>query len=130
MAEKRPLSPHLQVYRWQWTMLLSIVHRATGVALSIGSLLLALWLVSLAMGPASFERAQLILGTWPGLILLAGWSFALFYHLLNGLRHLAWDIGWGLELKDAFASGMVVLIGAVALTVLTWALAASIYGGF
>ncbi len=130
MAEKRPLSPHIQVYRWQWTMLMSIVHRATGVALAIGSILLVLWLVSLAAGPASFERAQLILGSLPGLVLLGGWSFALFYHLLNGLRHLAWDAGWGLELKDAFASGMVVIIGAAALTGLTWVLAASIYGGF
>lgn len=130
MKKPAPLSPHIQVYRWQWTMLTSIAHRATGVALAVGSLLLALWLVSLAMGPASFARAQLILGSVPGLILLAGWSFALFYHLLNGLRHLAWNAGWGMELKDAFTSGMIAIIGAVALTVLTWVLAASIYGGY
>jgi succinate dehydrogenase / fumarate reductase cytochrome b subunit len=130
MADNRPLSPHIQVYRWQWTMLLSILHRATGIALSVGTLLLALWLISLAMGPLSFARAQLILGSGPGLILLAGWSFALFYHLLNGLRHLAWDAGWGFELKSAYASGMIAVGGAVILTVLVWIGALSVYGGF
>ena len=129
MADNRPLSPHLQIYRWQWTMLGSILHRASGVALAVGSLLLVAWLVSLAAGPASFERAQAILGSLPGLILLAGWTWSLFYHLLNGLRHMAWDVGWGFELADARAGATVTLIGSIVLTGVVWFLAFSIYGG-
>lgn len=120
MADKRPTSPHIQIYRWQWTMSLSILHRATGIALGVGTLLLALWLVSIAAGPSSYARAQSLIGSWPALILLAGWTLALFYHLLNGLRHLAWDIGWGFELTHAYASGMVVLAGSIVLTIIVW----------
>lgn len=128
MGDDRPTAPHIQIYRWQWTMLASILHRTTGVALAVGSLLLALWLVSLAGGPTPYDRAQNILGSLPGMILLAGWTLALFYHLLNGLRHLAWDAGLGLELPAAYASALVVFLGAGALTVLAWVLGLSIYG--
>ena len=87
----RPLSPHLQVYRPQWTMVLSISHRITGVGLSLGTLLLVYWLAAAAAGPEAFETAQEVIGSWIGRLFLFGWTFALFYHLCNGIRHLVWD---------------------------------------
>ena len=119
-SENRPLSPHLQVYRLQWTMLLSITHRATGVALAAGALLLASWLIALANGPQSFQAIQDFLASWVGRLLLFGWTWSLMYHLANGLRHLAWDAGKGLELPAAQASGYLVLIVSVLLTVAVW----------
>ncbi len=83
----RPLSPHLQIYRWQWTMALSILHRATGVALAAGTLLLVCWLMSLATGATAFADLQKFLVSLPGKVCLIGWSWALFYHLANGIRH-------------------------------------------
>ena len=87
MTDPRPLSPHLQVYRWQLTSVLSILHRATGVALSVGTVLLVWWLVAAAEGPEAYAQVQGFLGSWVGLVLLFGWSVALHYHLCNGLRH-------------------------------------------
>lgn len=124
----RPLSPHLQVYRWQWTMALSILHRITGVALAVGTLLLVWWLAAAAYGEAAYAEAQGFLGSLVGQLLLAGWTLALFFHLCNGIRHLVWDSGRGLELKPAYRSGLLVLAAAVALTVLTWVLACSLMG--
>src|SRR5688500_2907199 len=95
--QDRPLSPHLQIYRWQITMVMSILHRITGVALAVGTLLLIWWLVAAAAGPDAFATAQDFLGSILGRLLLLGWSWALFYHLCNGIRHLAWDAGWGFE---------------------------------
>jgi succinate dehydrogenase / fumarate reductase cytochrome b subunit len=116
----RPLSPHLQVYRWQITSVLSILHRFTGVALVFGALLLAYWLTAAAYGPEAFARAQAFLGSWFGRLILFGMTFALFYHLANGVRHLAWDIGWGFELVTLRRTGIVVVIAAFVLTVLAW----------
>ncbi|MCW5773837.1 MAG: succinate dehydrogenase, cytochrome b556 subunit [Rhodospirillaceae bacterium] len=121
----RPLSPHLQVYRWQWTMALSILHRATGIALAVGTLLLTYWLVSAALGPDAYAAARRFLTSWIGVILLMGWSAAFYYHLFNGVRHLLWDTGRGFELKTARASGYAVFGGAVAATVLTWIVVAA-----
>lgn len=118
----RPLSPHLQIYRWQWTMALSILHRIAGVALGLGSLLLVYWLTAAAQGPAAFARAQAFVGSWFGLLLLFGFSVALFYHLANGIRHLFWDAGRGFELKSAYASGLAVLAATAVLTLLAWVL--------
>src|SRR5437870_12882331 len=87
---ERPLSPHLQVYRWQLTSVLSILHRASGVALSLGTILLVWWLVAAAEGPDSYAAVQAFLGSWIGLVLLFGWSVALFFHLCNGRRLLGW----------------------------------------
>ncbi len=98
----RPLSPHLQIYRWQLTSVLSILHRATGVVLSAGALLLVWWLVAAASGPDAFEGVQDFLGSWFGLLLLFGWSLSLFYHLCNGIRHLVWDTGHALDLKSTY----------------------------
>ena len=124
-ASNRPLSPHLQVYRPQLTSVLSITHRATGVALALGLLLLVYWLVALAAGPESFASARELVGSWIGKIVLLGFSFALFYHLCNGIRHLFWDAGLGLELKSAYASGWAVVAVSSALTVLAWMVALS-----
>ncbi|MXW91906.1 MAG: succinate dehydrogenase, cytochrome b556 subunit [Rhodospirillaceae bacterium] len=115
----RPLSPHLQVYKPQWTSVLSILHRITGVALALGTLLLVWWLAAAASSAAYFAWIQGIVASWPGIVLLIAWAFALYYHLCNGIRHLFWDAGIGLELGPARASGMVVLAAATALTVLS-----------
>jgi succinate dehydrogenase / fumarate reductase cytochrome b subunit len=117
---ERPLSPHLQVYRWQITSVLSILHRMTGVALAVGTLVLAYWLSAAAYGEATFAQAQRILGSPLGLLLLIGWSFALWFHFCNGIRHLAWDLGWGFELRQVYATGWAVVIAAVVLTAATW----------
>jgi len=116
----RPLSPHLQIYKPQLTSVLSILHRATGIALAIGTLLLAWWLIAAAAGPAAYAGVQGFLGHWIGRVLLFGWSFALFYHLCNGLRHLVWDAGYGLDLQTAYRSGWAAVIVAAALTLVAW----------
>jgi succinate dehydrogenase / fumarate reductase, cytochrome b subunit len=120
MTAQRPLSPHLQIYRWQLTSVLSIVHRFTGLALSVGTLLLVWWLVAMASGPQAFGAAQDFIGSWLGRLFLLGWSFALFYHLSNGIRHLWWDAGYGFSIKSVNTSGYVVLAASTSLTVLAW----------
>lgn len=127
-AVARPLSPHLQVYRPQLTSVLSITHRATGVALAVGTVLLVWWLVAAASGPEQFALAQAFLGSWLGKLLLLGWTIALFYHLGNGIRHLFWDAGYGFEIKTAYASGWAVLAATVVLTAIAWALAMTMGG--
>ena len=121
-ARPRPLSPHLGIYRWQIGNTLSILHRATGIALAFGLVALAFWLVSLAGGEDSYRRAYRVFASPIGVLLLAGWSFAFFYHLFNGLRHLFWDVGWGFERRQRHASGWFAVIGAVASTAALWAL--------
>lgn len=123
MADGRPLSPHLQIYKPQLTSVLSITHRGTGVFLCAGTLVLAYWLSALAMGEQTFNAAQALLGSPLGQICLFLWTLALFYHLCNGIRHLFWDAGKGLELDAAYASGHWVLIGTGILTVLAWIVA-------
>jgi succinate dehydrogenase / fumarate reductase cytochrome b subunit len=124
-SDPRPLSPHLQVYRWQLTSVLSILHRASGVALTLGAVLLVWWLVAAADGPGPYGRAQAFLGSWIGLVLLFLWSVALYYHLCNGLRHLWWDTGRGLELPAVYRGGWAVLAGTAVLTAVTWVVAMS-----
>ena len=119
----RPLSPHLQIYRWQWTMALSIAHRASGVALAVGTLLLVWWLVAAAAGPLAFEAVQGFIGSFIGQILLFGWTVAFFYHFSNGIRHLLWDSGKLLELGPAYNSAVTVLISTGVLTILAWIIA-------
>ena len=126
---QRPLSPHLQIYRPQLTSVLSITHRATGIALVLGTLVLVYWLLAAASGAEAYGSAQRLLGSWPGRILLLGFSFALFFHLCNGIRHLFWDMGLGFELKTAYASGKAVIAVAIAMTLLAWALAYAMRGG-
>jgi succinate dehydrogenase / fumarate reductase, cytochrome b subunit len=116
----RPLSPHLQIYRWQLTSVLSILHRAAGVALSGGAILLVWWLVAAASGPDAYENVAGFLGSWLGLLLLFGWSLSLFYHLCNGVRHLIWDTGHGFDLKSAYVSGWLVVAGTGVFTLIAW----------
>ena len=116
----RPLSPHLQVYKPQITSVLSILHRITGVALAAGTLLLVWWLIAASVGPGYFSIVQSVIGSWIGRLFLFGWSFALFFHLCNGIRHLFWDMGRGYELPTVAASGWVVVIMSLALTGIAW----------
>lgn len=121
MQTARPLSPHLQIYRWQLTMVLSIVHRTTGVALAVGTLLLIALLLALAAGPDAYQTVRAFCSSWLGLLLLFGWSWALCYHLCNGIRHLVWDIGWGFEIPRAYLTGWLVVGTSLLMTVLIWA---------
>jgi succinate dehydrogenase / fumarate reductase cytochrome b subunit len=116
---ERPLSPHLQVYRPQITSILSILHRITGVFLTLGTVLLTWWLVSAAYGPEAFARSQGFLGSVIGHLVLWGFTFSLFYHLANGIRHLLWDFGWGFELDQVRLSGLVTVAAAAVLTLIT-----------
>jgi len=115
----RPLSPHLQVYKPQITSVLSITHRFTGVVLCFGAILLTYWLMAATYGELVFADAQAIMGSWIGQLVLIGVVFSLWYHFCNGIRHLAWDAGWGFELPVLRASGLAVIAAAVVLTVLT-----------
>ncbi len=121
-ARPRPLSPHLDIYRWQIGNTLSILHRISGIVLAFGTLALAFWLVSLAGGEDSYRSAHRMFASPLGLVFLGGWSFAFFYHLLNGVRHLFWDVGWGFERHQRRASGWFAVLGAVASTAALWAL--------
>ena len=118
--DERPLSPDLQIYRPQLTSALSITHRLTGVALSIGSPLLVCWLVAAAVGPSAYAALQGFLASWLGLLLLLGWTFSLFYHLCNGIRHLFWDAGYGFDLQTIYASGWTVVAVSIFLTLAAW----------
>ena len=120
MTRERPLSPHLQVYRWQITMTMSILHRVTGVVITVGAFALAWWLMAVAAGGDAYRTAAECLASPLGMVALAGFSLALVYHLLNGIRHLLWDAGWGFEIPEFYASGWTVAILTVVLTTLIW----------
>jgi succinate dehydrogenase / fumarate reductase, cytochrome b subunit len=119
---RRPLSPHLQVYKPQISSMTSILHRITGIALGAGTLLLTAWLVCAASGDGAFSVIQAFFASWIGILVLIGFTVALFYHFLNGIRHLAWDAGRGFELPAMHRSGTAVLAGTVILTVVFWAI--------
>lgn len=125
----RPLSPHLQIYKPQLTSLLSIAHRASGVFLVIGTLLLVYWLTALAQGPESYAQAQAFFGSGFGRSILFPWVFALFYHLCNGIRHLFWDMGVGFEITTVYASGKWVVGAAAVLTLIAFIMAYAMRGG-
>ena len=117
---RRPLSPHLQVYRWPLSMALSILHRASGIALAVGTLLLTWWLVAAASADDAFERVQSFMGSAIGLVLLFGWSVALIFHFFTGLRHLVWDTGAGFDAPTYNYTGWGVIIATAVCTVLVW----------
>lgn len=123
-ATQRPLSPHLQVWRWHLTMLTSILHRASGLALYGGALVLAGWVVALAGGPEMFAAYRGLLGSPPGKGALFAVTLAIFYHLANGIRHLVWDSGHGFDVKAANATALAVIVFAVAASVAVWVFAA------
>lgn len=125
---ERPLSPHLQIYKPQLTSMLSISHRLTGVALGLGTLFLVWWLVAAATGDAAFATVQAFFGSWLGLLLLFGWTFSFFFHLCNGVRHLMWDTGHGLDLHTTYVTGWAVLGASGALTLLAFAAGLAVRG--
>lgn len=127
---KRPLSPHLGVYRWTVTMAGSILHRATGVALGVGALWLAWWLLAASTGYEAFDCVQAFSTSIVGMILLFGITWALMFHLCNGIRHLVWDMGHGFEVKTATTSGWIVVILSVVLAIVTWAIGLTMMGGY
>ncbi len=116
----RPLSPHLQVYKWPVSMALSISHRVTGVGLAIGALLMTWWLVAGAASESAFATAQGFFGSGFGIFLLFCWAAALLFHLFTGLRHLVWDAGWGFDNRIYRVSGWGAIAATVALTLLVW----------
>jgi succinate dehydrogenase / fumarate reductase cytochrome b subunit len=126
--DDRPLSPDIQIYRPQLTSVLSITHRLTGVALSIGSPLLVYWLIAAAAGPSAYATLHNFLASWLGLLLLLGWTFSLFFHLSNGIRHLFWDAGYGFELQTIYASGWAVVALSIGLTLTAWIISLRISG--
>jgi succinate dehydrogenase / fumarate reductase cytochrome b subunit len=119
---ERPLSPFMfpTWYRFQFTSVLSILHRLTGIVLSVGSIVLTWWLIAVAAGGEVFAATHAFIVSPIGLLLLFGWSVAFFYHLCSGIRHLAWDAGYGFEIRNAHRSAYVVLGATVVLTVLAW----------
>lgn len=121
MARTRPLSPHLQVYRPQMTSVMSILHRAAGVVLTTGTLIMAAWLVSLALGKEAYDVVVMVIGHPLGQFVLFGYSVALIYHALNGVRHLGWDLGFGLTIPQVYKNGQIVLFLTVVLTMGLWA---------
>ena len=120
MARTRPLSPHLQVYRPQMTSVMSILHRAAGVVLTTGTLIMAAWLVSLALGKEAYDVVVVVIGHPLGQFVLFGYSVALIYHALNGVRHLGWDLGFGLTIPQVYKNGQIVLFLTVVLTMGLW----------
>ena len=117
---ERPLSPHLQIYRWTWTMAMSIFHRVTGTANYLGTILVAVWLLAMATSTAAYEQVQWFFGTIVGRLILFGYTWSLMHHMLGGVRHLVWDFGHGLEPGTRFAMARFTLIGSVVLTLAIW----------
>ncbi|MBI4006327.1 MAG: succinate dehydrogenase, cytochrome b556 subunit [Gammaproteobacteria bacterium] len=122
-TDNRPLSPHLQIYKPQLTSILSITHRGTGVFLSISALFLCCWLLAIANGPDVYANLQTYITAWYGQVILFACVFSLYFHLCNGIRHLIWDMGLGLDIKTTYISGYIVVAATVLLTVATWCIA-------
>ena len=122
MQADRPLSPHLQIYRWHATMTMSILHRVTGAGLYFGTILLVWWLVAAASGPEAFDLANRVLGSWFGLVVLFGFTWALVHHMLGGIRHLIWDFGVGLDAPARDRLAIATLVGSAIVTPLLWLL--------
>jgi len=126
---ERPLSPHLQVYSWQVQMVTSILHRATGVVLVLGSLLVVWALLSLAAGPQEWTEFSRFTRSPLGFLILFGWSWALAFHLINGIRHLVQDAGWGYQVESFIRSSWISVVGSLVLTALIWLVAMAQRGG-
>jgi succinate dehydrogenase / fumarate reductase cytochrome b subunit len=126
----RPLSPHLTIYRWPVTMATSITHRATGVGLSVGAIILAWWLVSISNGPEGWQSFHALSDTPIGLLVVFGLTWSLVYHFLNGVRHLAWDLGFGFEKHLAERNSTMILVGSIVIASAIFALAWTGHGGY
>lgn len=127
-TRQRPLSPHIQIYRWTLTMSLSILHRITGMALYAGTLLLAWWLAAAAIGPEAYGFFQETAGGRFGRLVLFGYTWALFHHMFGGIKHLVWDTGRGFDLGTVELLSWLAALLPVALTLATWVLAFGIMG--
>jgi succinate dehydrogenase / fumarate reductase cytochrome b subunit len=128
-ARARPLSPHLQIYKPMLTMMMSIVHRITGMALYFGTLLLAAWLIATAMGKTQFDFVNGLFGHPIGKLVLLGYTWALAHHMLGGMRHLIWDTGRGFQIWQINALSWLTIICSVALTLAIWAVGLMLRGG-
>ena len=117
---KNPLSPHLQIYRWHISSLLSITHRISGVINLLALVLIFFWLVVLSLGENNYELFLLIINSFFGKFILIGFTWSMIFHSLSGIRHLIWDLGYGFEIKTANISGMIVIISSLVLTIIFW----------
>ncbi len=117
---KNPLSPHLQIYRWHISSLLSITHRISGVINLLALILIFFWLIVLSFGESNYELFLLIINSFFGKFILIGFTWSMSFHLLSGIRHLAWDLGYGFEIKTANISGIIVIISSLVLTIIFW----------
>jgi succinate dehydrogenase / fumarate reductase cytochrome b subunit len=130
LASTRPLSPHMTIYRWPVTMMTSITHRVTGVGLAVGAVILAWWLVSISNGPEGWQNFHAVSDTPLGLLVLFGLTWSLVYHFLNGIRHLAWDLGYGFDKRVAERNSVIIfalsVLGALAFFAAAW----TGHGGF
>ena len=120
---KNPLSPHIQIYKWHISSLLSITHRISGVINLLALILIFFWLVFLSLGESNYELFLLIINSFIGKFILIGFTWSMSFHLLSGIRHLFWDLGYGFEIKTANISGIIVIISSLVLTVIFWLLA-------
>ena len=120
---KNPLSPHLQIYKWQISSLLSITHRISGVINLVALILIFFWLIVLSFGETNYELFLLTINSFFGKFILIGFTWSMIFHLLSGIRHLAWDLGYGFEIKTANISGIIVIVLSLMLTVIFWLLA-------
>ena len=120
---KNPLSPHLQIYKWQISSLLSITHRISGVINLVALILIFFWLIVLSFGETNYELFLLTINSFFGKFILIGFTWSMIFHLLSGIRHLAWDLGYGFEIKTANISGIIVIVLSLMVTVIFWLLA-------
>ena len=117
---KNPLSPHLQIYRWQISSLISIIHRITGILNFLGLIFISVWISSAGISENSFEYFSVFLKSFIGRFILIGFTWSMSYHLLSGIRHLFWDLGYGYEIKTANFSGILVILSSLILTIVLW----------
>jgi len=117
---KNPLSPHLQIYRWHISSLLSITHRISGIINLLGLILIFFWVLVLSLGESNYELFLLLINSFFGKFFLIGLTWSMSFHILSGIRHLAWDLGYGFEIKTANISGLIVIISSLVLTVIIW----------
>ena len=119
---QNPISPHLQIYRWSISSLLSITHRIVGVANLLALFLIFLWLLTFSFGEHNYELFLIVINSFFGKFILIGFSWSMSFHIISGLRHLAWDMGYGFEIKTANISGIIVIVSSLTLTVVFWIL--------
>ena len=117
---KNPLSPHLQIYRWHISSLLSITHRISGVINLLALILIFFWVIALSLGENNYESFLLIINSFFGKFILIGFTWSMIFHSLSGIRHLIWDLGYGFEIKTANISGIIVIISSLVLTIIFW----------